>query len=150
MHRTGVTVVGARRDIFTVPGRLNFGALHLFTDVRELVAVVLAVVVFGASWTGEHVVLSFFSDNDAVVHALSVGFARHDDRMNGLMRVLHLLQSQHHFAFAATHIAGVRNVGADALSRNNLRAFLSAVAPFRPVQVEPDLSTFHSLWLTCR
>jgi hypothetical protein len=66
------------------------------------------------------------------------------------MRVLHLLQTQYHFVFAATHIAGVRNVGADALSRNNLHAFFAAVAPLCPVQVTPDLSTFESLWIACR
>jgi hypothetical protein len=116
--------------------------------VRELAAVILAVLAFGESWVGSHVVLSFFSDNDAVVHSLSAGFARHDDRLN-VMRVLHLLQSQHQFAFAARHIAGVRNVGADALSRNNLLAFLSFVAPFRPVQVAPDLLMFERLWSAC-
>ena len=118
--------------------------------VRELAAVILAVIAFGESWVGTHVVLSFFSDNDAVVHSLSAGFARHDDRLNGLMRVLHLLQAQHQFAFAARHIAGVRNVGADALSRDNLPTFLSSVAPFSPVQVDPDLLMFDSLWSACR
>ena len=118
--------------------------------VRELAAVILAVLSFGESWVGVHVVLSFFSDNDAVVHALSAGFARHDDRLNGLMRVLHLLQTKYQFSFAAQHIAGVRNIGADALSRNNLLAFSAAVAPLCPVQVTPDLSMFESLWTACR
>jgi hypothetical protein len=118
--------------------------------VRELAAVILAVIAFGESWVGHHVVLSFFSDNDAVVHALSAGFARHDDRLNGLMRVLHLLQTKCQFLFAAQHIAGVRNIGADALSRNNLPAFFSAVAPLCPVQVIPDLSIFENLWTACR
>ena len=118
--------------------------------VRELAAVILAIISFGDSWVGAHVVLSFFSDNDAVVHSLSAGFARHDDRLNGLMRVFHLLQTKFQFAFAARHIAGVRNVGADALSRNNLPAFSAAVAPSCPVQVTPDLSTFESLWIACR
>ena len=95
-------------------------------------------------------VISFFSDNDAVVHSLSAGFARHDDRLNGLMRVLHLLQTQYQFAFAAKHIAGVRNVGADALSRNNIPAILSFVAPIHPMQVEPDLLMFEILWSACR
>jgi hypothetical protein len=81
---------------------------------------------------------------------LSAGFARHDDRLNGLMRILHLLQTKYQFQFAARHIAGVRNVGADALSRNNLFAFFAAVSPFCPVQVTPDLSTFESLWIACR
>jgi hypothetical protein len=118
--------------------------------LREMAAMVLAVLAFGSDWPGVHVVLSFFSDNDAVVHTLSNGFARVDPRLNALMRMLHLLQTRHSFAFATRHIAGLRNVAADALSRNNVSLFLVTVAPLCPVQVHPDLSMFDSLWTKCQ
>ncbi len=117
--------------------------------VREMAAVVIAFWAFGDSWTGSHVRLSVFSDNDAVVQALSSGRA-FDDRLNALLRALHVLQTQGRFHFSTTHIEGLRNVGADALSRNNLSLFLSAVTPFCPVQVVRDLSTFLSLCLSCQ
>jgi hypothetical protein len=60
------------------------------------------------------------------------------------------LQTLGQFSFSAQHIAGVRNVGADALSRNNVALFLSAVSPLRPVQVSRDLSTFLDLCHGCR
>ncbi len=85
-----------------------------------MAAVVLAVWVFKDLWAGQHVRLSIFLDNDAVVHALSSGRA-FDERFNALLRALHVLQAQGQFSFLTQHIAGVRKVGADALSRNNLR-----------------------------
>ncbi len=91
--------------------------------------------------------LAIFSDNDAVVHAFSSGRA-FDGRLNALLRALHVLQTLGRFSFSAQHIAGVRNVGADALSRNNMPLFLSAVS-LRPVQVSRDLSTFSDLCREC-
>jgi hypothetical protein len=117
--------------------------------VREMAAVVLAVWAFHHSWEQQHVRLAIFSDNDAVVHALSSGRA-FDGRLNALLRALHVLQTLGQFSFSAQHIAGVRNVGADALSRNNVALFLSAVSPLRPVQVSRDLSTFLDLCHGCR
>ena len=117
--------------------------------VRELAAVVLSVWAFKDNWAGQHVRLSIFSDNDAVVHALSSGRA-FDERLNALLRALHVLQAQGHFSFSTQHIAGVRNVGADALSRDNLPLFLSHVAPLNPVQVQCELSTFLDLCLSCQ
>jgi hypothetical protein len=113
-----------------------------------MAAVVLAVWAFHGSWEQQHVRLAIFSDNDAVVHALSSGRA-FDGRLNALLRALHVLQTLGRFSFSAQHIAGVRNVGADALSRNNMPLFLSAVSPLRPVQMFRDLSTFSDLCREC-
>ncbi len=75
--------------------------------------------------------ISIKSDNDAAVFVLNKGFlaAPGIDIGDHLMRQLHIAQIAAQFSFTASHIPGVINVAADALSRNDLRAFLAIVAP---------------------
>ena len=82
---------------------------------KEMVPVVLAVAVWGPGWRSSTV--QAFSDNMAVVCALSSGWARHPLLMH-LLRCLHFFTAHFRIAIRARHIAGVRNTAADALSRD--------------------------------
>ncbi len=78
--------------------------------------------VWGRSWQGTVVI--FRSDNEAVVSCLSSKTAR-EPCLAHLLRCLFFFQARFEFEFKAQHIAGRRNNGADALSRDKLLEFFS-------------------------
>ena len=103
--------------------------------VKEMVPVVIALAVWGQYWT-EHMVL-VRSDNMAVVQAIN-GDSAKDVKLLQLLRCLHFFTASHQISICARHIA---NTAADALSRNNLPAFLSHTpqAADRSTRVPPPL-----------
>ena len=105
---------------------------------KEMVPVVLAVAVWGPGWRSSTV--QAFSDNMAVVCALSSGLAR-DPLLMHLLRCLHFFTAHFRIAIRARHIAGVRNTAADALSRDKSDVFFSCLpqAPPMPVRVPQAL-----------
>ena len=108
--------------------------------IKELLPLVLATALWGFEWSGSRV--CFFSDNQAVVMALSSLSAR-DPELSHLLRCLFLFKAKFHFEFHAQHIAGVRNTAADALSRNKLPLFRSLCpqALPHPTEIPDDLQT---------
>ena len=106
--------------------------------VKEMVPVVVAATLWGASWQGRSV--RFHSDNSAVVALLNSGSVR-DDSLMQLMRCLALLAAKCNFIFSSCHIQGKNNVLADALSRNKSSVFLSSYpqAQACPTPLPPTL-----------
>ncbi len=96
---------------------------------QELAAVVIAFLLFSDRFTGQHIAIK--CDNDAAVYVLNRGYssAKGIDIGNHLLRQLHAAQTAAQFSYSAVHIPGVSNILADALSRDNVRAFLAMVAP---------------------
>ena len=90
--------------------------------VKELVPIVLAAAVWGSCWKGKNVMS--YCDNAAVVAILNKGDCKEPQAMH-LMRCLAFLKAKFQFSLFATHISGVNNDLADALSRDNLQYFLS-------------------------
>ena len=84
--------------------------------VKELVPIVLAAALWGPKWKGKTVRAR--CDNAAVVSIINSGSSRVQEAMH-LMRCLAFLAAKDEFYIFATHIRGVDNTLADALSRNN-------------------------------
>ena len=97
---------------------------HLSIVVKEMIPVVIAAALFGQHWGGK--IVEFVVDNAAVVLVLKATYSQ-DFHLMYLVRVLVFFASKLGFWFVASHIPGVKNVAADALSRNNLSAFFSQV-----------------------
>ena len=106
--------------------------------LKEMIPVVMAVALWGASWSSSTVLA--FSDNMAVVCALASGSAR-DPLLMQLLRCLHFFCAHYQIVIQARHIAGVHNTAADALSRNKHDVFLACLpqAPLTPTTVPQSL-----------
>ena len=92
--------------------------------VKELIPVVLAAAIFGRQWSGK--VIQFKIDNAAVVQMIEATYAQNSHLMH-LVCLLVFYASYYEFWFTASHILGVTNTYADALSRNNMTLFFSQV-----------------------
>ena len=93
---------------------------------------------WGHRWAGLRI--RCLCDNMAVVFAVNKSSAR-DPQLMHLLRTLFFLCAHFRITISACHIAGSRNLSADALSRNNLRVFFSTnpqTCP-QPTAVPPDL-----------
>ena len=95
--------------------------LDVHITIKELLPIILASALWGHSWAGHRVL--FRCDNAAVVAIINSGRSRNSLAMH-LARALFLLGAAFKFTFRATHIVGVCNRAADALSRNNVPLFL--------------------------
>lgn len=91
---------------------------------KELLPILFAVAVWGPQWVGRLVMCQ--CDNMAVVSVVNSGYAR-DTAMMHLLRCLFFMVAHFHIQVKATHLAGVSNVAADTLSRNDLSCFLQVV-----------------------
>lgn len=103
--------------------------------VKELVPVVLAAAIWGATWSGGRVRVR--CDNEAVVYAITKGRAR-DPAIMRLVRCLFLLTACHNFVLVASHIPGRDNHLADAISRNEPIPPSFQMAP-QPCLIPPGL-----------
>ncbi len=90
---------------------------------KELAPIILAVGTWGSRWRNTHIL--FRSDNMAVVYILRAKTSK-DANVMHLLRCLHFLCAMFDIRISATHIPGVENVLADALSRNHLDQFFSS------------------------
>ena len=77
-------------------------------------------------------------DNAAVVVVLKATYSQ-DFHLMHLVRVLVFSASKLGFWFVASHVPRVKNVAADALSRNNLFAFFSQIQQADPHPLEIPL-----------
>lgn len=106
--------------------------------VKELVPIVIAAAVWGSEWQGRTV--QVWCDNAAVVAIINQGSSRNKEAMH-LARCLAFVLAKREFEMVATHIKGVDNSLADALSRDNLPLFRSLfpqAAP-TPTAIPPAL-----------
>ena len=90
--------------------------------VKELAPIVVAALVLGQDWRGKTVLAH--CDNSAAVAIVNMGFSRNPQAMP-FRRCLTYLAAVKDFVIKATHIPGVDNTAADALSRNDLPSFHS-------------------------
>lgn len=90
--------------------------------IKELVPIVIAAAVWGAAWKGKVVLAQ--CDNAAVVEIINHGSSKNPEAMQ-LTRCLAFIAARREFHIRATHIRGVDNILADALSRDNLALFHS-------------------------
>ena len=93
---------------------------HITT--KELVPIVLAAALWGPAWKGQ--TIHARCDNTAVVSLINSGSGKTQEAMH-LMRCLAFISAKFEFFTFASHIRGVDNTLADALSRNNRQLFHS-------------------------
>ncbi len=103
---------------FMLPWLGNITKEHI--TVKELAPIVVAAAIWGSKWRGKVVLAQ--CDNTAAVACINSGASRNVYAMQ-LRRCLSYLAATGQFAIWATHIHGVNNQAADALSRNNLPFF---------------------------
>lgn len=91
---------------------------------KELLPIIYALELWGRQWQGKQ--LECYCDNMAVVSVINSGRAK-DKVLMHLLRCLFFVAARLHVRVHANHISGLRNVAADALSRNDLPRFLQVV-----------------------
>lgn len=105
--------------------------------LKELLPILLAAAVWRKYW--HRLTVQARCDNSAVVVILNWGNSRDPDVMH-LVRCLAFIKAKYQFSLFATHIPGINNDLADALSRNNLPYFFShhqqAVTDPTPIRQE--------------
>ncbi len=109
---------------------------------KELYAVVMACEVWGHLWPNKRIL--FYCDNMAVVHLWRSGLSKAPFLMH-LVRALFFVAAKHNFHVSITHIAGVNNSIADALSRFHMQKFhLLAPDADKERTLTPTQLTYHS------
>ncbi len=108
----------AGHNWFMLPWSGKINATHI--TVKELAPIVIAALVWGRNWRGKTVLAQ--CDNSATVAIVNSGTSKNPQAMQ-LRRCLAYLVAMRDFAIKATHIPGVQNGAADALSRNDLSSF---------------------------
>ena len=83
-------------------------------NLRELIAIILAVSTFKKLWTRRKYIL--FTDNTACVANIKRGYAS-DPLANEIIRNLYKQQIVFSFAIRVEHITSAQNINADMLSR---------------------------------
>ena len=107
--------------------------------VKELVPVIIAAAIWGAGWAVRHIL--FHVDNLAVVSVVQKLNAR-DALLSNLLRCLYSYAAHFRFPFLATHVPGIQNSAADALSSNNLPLFTSLFPQVPQAVIPPFLLDF--------
>ena len=95
---------------------------HQHITIKELLPIVIAIAIWGAAWANKSVLCR--CDNEAVIHIINSGTSK-DPSVMALMRCLHFIAAKFNLLLSATHIAGIENSLADALSRDNLPFFFT-------------------------
>ena len=96
---------------------------------KELIPILFAAAIWGSAWTSACV--TFRCDNAAVVAVINKGSCKDPELMH-LMRCLSFYAAYYNFSFQAVHIAGVKNIAADALSRGDLQKFFISLPQASP------------------
>ena len=91
---------------------------------KELLPIVVATATWGSAWRGS--VVMCHCDNEAVVASIKGGYCR-DPKMAHMLRCLFFLEARFEIMLTATHVAGVDNGAADAISRDKLDVFFNLV-----------------------
>ena len=132
----GCGAFGSNGSRFQLQWPCSWAQYHI--AAKEMVPVVIAIAAWGAEWQSSILVRS---DNMAVISAISSGAAK-DSLLMHPLRCLHFFLAHFNITLTASHIAGVYNTAADALSRNNLSCFFHCMpqAKQSPVQVPAPLT----------
>lgn len=105
----------------------NFAQQPIAT--KELLPIVLACLLWGKLWRNQCILVH--SDNEAVVAVINSGYSK-DNSLMQLLRCLFFIKAYFEISLSAIHIKGEENVGADAISRNNLFVFFAQVPQADP------------------
>ena len=97
--------------------------------VKELLPIVLACIVWGYIWRHQSVLAH--CDNQSVVEVVNSGYSKDGELMH-LLRSLFFITANLQISLRAVHIPGADNIGADAISRDNLIRFHLQVPEARP------------------
>jgi hypothetical protein len=97
---------------------------------KELYPIVIACHLWGHRWRHKRVL--FYCDNESVVRIVNSGASK-DDVIMELVRELFLVAAKYDFRISASHVAGKKNLIADALSRFNLQEFFRLVPEAHPL-----------------
>jgi len=100
------------------------GASEESITLKELLPIVIACAVWGASWMGSAIMV--YCDNTRAVAAVNSSHS-HVPNIMHLLRCLFFIRAHFDLSVRAEHVPGVQNTWADAISRDNLRYFLSQV-----------------------
>ena len=87
---------------------------------KELFPIITTCLLWGQLWHGKSV--HFHCDNAAVFSVINLQSAK-EPLLSHQLRCLFYISASYNFDVAASHVPGANNIAADALSRNNLRAF---------------------------
>ena len=101
---------------------------------KELLPIIVATAIWGLGWKGS--VVMCHCDNEAVVASIKGGYCR-DPRMAHMLRCLFFFGARFDILLTATHVAGVDNKAADAISRNNV--FFNLFPSRAPSRIPPGL-----------
>ena len=123
-------------------GRWAEALQHHSIQWKELYAIVMASEVWGHLWPNKRIL--FYCDNMAIVQLWRSGLSKSPVLMH-LVRALFFVAAKHNFHVSITHIAGVDNSIADALSRFLMQKF-HLLAPDADVHQTPTPAqlTYHS------
>jgi hypothetical protein len=109
---------------------------------KEMLAIVIATATWGHLFRNQNI--TFLCDCEPVVFALNWGDSKRKNLM-ALIRLFASLAIQHQFSYQISHIDGVKNVFADALSRSDLARFHSLPCPhlyFRSSPCQPVIPSY--------
>ena len=106
---------------------------------KELLPIVLAAMLWGKFWRGKAVLVH--CDNQAVVEMVNSGYCR-DQGMMQMIRCLFFILAFFEISMQTVHIPGRLNIGADAISWDNIQVFhmQAPKAHARPSPVPQALS----------
>ena len=110
----------------------NWQSIHI--TAKELLPIVVAAAVWGSHWSRRRI--CFRCDNMAVVELLKRHTSQ-DQLLMHLLRCLAFYAAYFRFQYQATHVPGVQNTAADALSRNNMLLFTSLIPQGQQVCIPP-------------
>ncbi|XP_043215429.1 uncharacterized protein LOC122378437 [Amphibalanus amphitrite] len=107
----------------------------------EMIPILAACLLWGHRWTGLSVLMH--CDNTGVVCAWEKGWSR-DRRLMSLVRQTLFTAAQHSFALRVSHIPGIDNSAADALSRLQISRFraINPTAAASATPLPPALTAF--------
>ena len=107
---------------------------------KEMLPIAVAAAIWGKEWRG--CTVEFNCDNEAVVHLFMAG-SRKERNMVHMLRCLFFIEAKFNFSIVASHVPGVLNVQADALSRNQPQIFnqLQPTGNHNPSSVPKELIT---------
>ena len=100
---------------------------------KELYAIVSAMNTWGHLWSKRKIL--FHCDNNIVVDIWQKGLLTHCKEIMALIRLLYVCAARHNIHIMITHIAGINNNIADAISRFQMEHFRT-LAP--AVNLQPD------------
>ena len=100
----------------------DWQSIHI--TAKELLPIVVAATIWGSRWSRQRI--CFRCDNMAVVELLKSRTSQ-DQLLMHFLRCLSFYAAYFRFQFCTTHVPGVQNSAADALSRNNMLLFHSIV-----------------------